>query len=202
MAEWLRSRTGEDNPKYNRIEKTCDGCGSNFAAQPCESDRKYCSQTCYFKNWEAPTGAESHSWKGGKEDYHCDQCGEVFQRYPDREHPRRFCSRTCYAKFRSEQYVGENHHLWKGGHVGYYGPNWKDKRKDALEKFDKKCAICGRGEEELGKHPDVHHIVPVREFDNPNDAHSLDNLVVLCKEHHMQVEGWHIMPDVREKIEA
>jgi 5-methylcytosine-specific restriction endonuclease McrA len=42
--------------------------------------------------------------------------------------------------------------------------------------------------EELGQEPDVHHRTPVRSFDIPEDAHSLDNVVTLCRSCHRNVE--------------
>lgn len=90
---------------------------------------------------------------------------------------------------------GEGHPNWKGGIPDYYGENWPEQREKALERDDYECVICGRGEADLGQEPDVHHIIPIREFDNPAEANYLSNLVTLCKKHHLQVEGWNLLPE-------
>lgn len=76
------------------------------------------------------------------------------------------------------------------GRVGpsnYFG-RWSRSRNRALERDDYCCQICGRGPEELGQNPDVHHIKPLRSFEDPQDAHYIDNLVALCRACHQRVE--------------
>jgi predicted HNH restriction endonuclease len=53
--------------------------------------------------------------------------------------------------------------------------------------------VCGRGIEEIGREPDVHHITPVATFHkhpdySKSDAHYVANLVSLCRRHHRMVE--------------
>lgn len=66
----------------------------------------------------------------------------------------------------------------------YSGSRWVESRRAALARDDRRCQDCGTQD---SLH--VHHITPVREFDNAEDAHYLDNLVVLCKHCHPQWEG-------------
>ena len=40
--------------------------------------------------------------------------------------------------------------------------------------------VIGVTKADLGRKPDVHHIIPVREFADPEDAHTVDNLICLC----------------------
>ncbi|WP_306438828.1 HNH endonuclease [Natronococcus pandeyae] len=40
----------------------------------------------------------------------------------------------------------------------------------------------------MGREPDVHHITPVREFENPQRAHTVDNLISLCRSCHRLAE--------------
>jgi len=47
---------------------------------------------------------------------------------------------------------------------------------------------CGKERAETGHEPDVHHIEPVRNFDDPQDAHTLDNVVCLCRSCHRYAE--------------
>ncbi|AEM55672.1 conserved hypothetical protein [Haloarcula hispanica ATCC 33960] len=57
--------------------------------------------------------------------------------------------------------------------------------------------LCGTAAEELGRNPDVHHIVPVRLFAAMpalavRDAHTLDNVVSLCPGCHRRAEFGHV----------
>jgi 5-methylcytosine-specific restriction endonuclease McrA len=70
----------------------------------------------------------------------------------------------------------------------YYGPNWPEQRKAALEKYDYTCQYDGCNETNRGRPLDVHHIKPLRTFDSFEEAHQVDNLVPYCKEHHGKVE--------------
>jgi hypothetical protein len=71
--------------------------------------------------------------------------------------------------------------------IYYYGSSWRKQKQRALMRDDYSCAVCD-SEQEI----DVHHITPVRywniqeEHEQMND---LDNLVVLCRKHHQQLEG-------------
>jgi 5-methylcytosine-specific restriction endonuclease McrA len=58
------------------------------------------------------------------------------------------------------------------------------------QRDDCECQVCGRGEAEIGREPDVHHIRPFRKFgrEDHEEANALDKLVTLCPEHHRQVE--------------
>jgi len=46
--------------------------------------------------------------------------------------------------------------------------------------------------DELGQKPDVHHIKPFRTFDEPTEAHDLDNLIALCRSCHRNAEEGNI----------
>jgi len=91
---WLHGEhlTGDDSPLANKVERTCDECGTSFTRQQSRAelnDRDYCSQDCYFENH---TGEDAPNWKGGslyygegwrdarrraldRDDYECQDCG-------------------------------------------------------------------------------------------------------------------------------
>lgn len=87
---------------------------------------------------------------------------------------------------------GELHHRWQGGDDPYYGENWHEQRRSVLQRDKFECQKCGISEEEheqlyeMGL--DVHHIVPIREFEEKEEANRLDNLVTLCRNCHNQLE--------------
>lgn len=87
---------------------------------------------------------------------------------------------------------GELHHRWKGGVDEYYGDNWMCQRRKALRRDDYECQRCGitqsehRDQTDIGL--DVHHQRPIRTFQSPESANTLDNLVTLCRSCHNTVE--------------
>jgi 5-methylcytosine-specific restriction endonuclease McrA len=52
-----------------------------------------------------------------------------------------------------------------------------------------RCQKCGKHEEEHDTELHVHHIVPLREFDEPEEANTPTNLVTVCPTCHADVEG-------------
>lgn len=90
----------------------------------------------------------------------------------------------------SKSTAGENNPNWKGGHVLRYGSSWGPARSK-VRKRDEVCQHCG--EDGSNRRLHVHHIIPVRKFHESDhheleDAHSLDNLVLLCDRCHIRVE--------------
>jgi 5-methylcytosine-specific restriction endonuclease McrA len=88
----------------------------------------------------------------------------------------------------SESTAGERNPNWRGGgsRREWYGPGWTVARERVRER-DGVCQHCGEDGQERDLH--VHHLVPVRRFQetpeaNVDDAHCLSNLVLLCNECH------------------
>jgi hypothetical protein len=69
---------------------------------------------------------------------------------------------------------------------------WSENREKAIERDKQQCQECGmsRGEhrEQYGEDLNVHHIKPLKEFDDAEKAHSLDNLKTVCKSCHATIE--------------
>jgi len=182
---------------------TCSNCGETITRrQQLDQDHFFCSGECEGESWSEhspnleKTGIDHPSAKGEYID--CDMCETTFyvkQSHLDR---RRFCSQKCLAEYNKTR-TGEDHHRWKGGsqQSKHYSGSWFKARSDRLEKDNYACVVCGKGKDELGRNPDVHHVVPVLEFNNPDDAHTVDNLITLCREHHMVYEGTNLKPDVK-----
>jgi len=75
-----------------------------------------------------------------------------------------------------------------------YGDNWHEKRRETLERDGYECQACGADGEDC--YLDVHHIRPIKTFDVPERANTLDNLVCLCRSCHRQWEGIPLRPEV------
>lgn len=94
------------------------------------------------------------------------------------------CDRECYSKWLSETLPDGFELLQK-----YKGSWWVTKRL-ALERDEFTCQRCGATKDDLGRNPDVHHLEPVRTFEDPDDAHTVDTVVCLCPAGHTQVERY------------
>lgn len=75
-----------------------------------------------------------------------------------------------------------------GDGTAVYNGDWLQVKRRALERDDHQCQHCGKDKETIGREPDIHHIRPVREFEDPQDAHTTENVVALCRSCHRRAE--------------
>lgn len=201
---------GENHPNYSGGKDTteCEICGSTFDYYPSEKPGLYCSTCVEEEEWRYTPDVEGKNhprWSGGERELECEECGATFTRrrsFSDSDHV--LCSDECQYAWLSEAFTGEGHPNWEGGTEANYGRGWTRVRRQALERDDHECVICGTGREDLGRNPDVHHIVPVRAFvETPAtaeaDAHYLENVVSLCPACHRKAEFGYV---ARERLEA
>lgn len=190
---------GEANPNYRGGKETtaCEICGDHFEYYPSEKPGKYCSSCVDAGDWRDPpgiSGPDHPRWKGGKLAMTCDVCEREFERYPSNVTGEvSLCSDECQSEWLSDAFTGDGHPNWRGGGNEDYGTGWGEVRERALERDGYTCVLCGKTNEEMGRNPDVHHIVPVRTFvESPvltkRDAHTLDNVVSLCIPCHRRAE--------------
>lgn len=191
---------GSSNPNYRggRTETTCESCGVCFEYYPSEKEGRFCHTCVREEDWRDPptlSGGENPRWRGGPTERHCAVCGSTVRR-----HPSGFagsvavCSEPCRRRWLSESFTGERHPNWKGGEIGPYGPGWNRTRAAALDRDGHQCVRCGVTRTTIGRNPDVHHIVPVRDFVEAPlmsraDAHRLVNVVTLCPSCHRRADA-------------
>lgn len=167
--------------------RTCSNCEMKFDS---EEERKYCSDECRDESVSF-AGENNPNYRGGKETTECD---DSFERYPSELTGEvAVYSPECQSEWLSEAFTGEGHPNWRGGDTGSYGKGWNEVRRKALERDGYECVLCGKAREEIGRNPDVHHVVPVRAFAaSPDydaaDAHYLGNVVSLCVDCHRNAE--------------
>lgn len=189
----------EANPNYRDAKEStaCEICGTLFEYYPSEKAGRFCPDCVESEPWQSPPLAEGPDhprWKGGKVRRACVVCGGFVERYPSGFVSEVvLCSESCRGKWLSGSFEGEGHPNWKGGGNEEYGSGWRTVRKKALERDGYQCVVCGVTRTEMGRNPDVHHIVPVRRFAGSEvheveDAHRLDNVVSLCISCHRKAE--------------
>lgn len=122
----------------------------------------------------------------------CPQCGKE-EDVPKSDSYRTFCSKECVNKDKSERMTGKNNPRFVDGESSGsdYDREWRAVRDKVLKRDGKQCVVCGDNEK-----LHVHHIIPVRSFDEEGNAHYLENAVSLCPSCHRNVEYGNIkIPD-------
>lgn len=171
---------------------TCSMCGKSFYRKPSERKQgnNFCSRLCSNQAQSkilAEMPKELRQAPGVA--LTCEHCGDVFHAKPHMATKRRFCSKSCAWQHR----FGDNHK--SGDHrdiTGQNNPNFRGTnnrvtaRLNAVKYFGAACMICG-----WDVIVDVHHIRP-RRHAGTND---LDNLIVLCPNHHRMADKGLISPD-------
>lgn len=76
--------------------------------------------------------------------------------------------------------------LWSND-ANEYGPTWGAIRKLVLRRDENRCRLCGSKDNGQGLH--VHHKVPFRRFETPEQANQMDNLITLCPGCHREAEA-------------
>jgi hypothetical protein len=96
---------------------------------------------------------------------------------------------------------GKESPLYIHGSPGKYNasPVYRENRRKAKKRAGDTCEApgCVKEESDHGIDLDCHHIIPARFFNSEKERHSLDNLIILCREHHAEVE-----PPKRTKTES
>lgn len=181
---------GENNGNWTDARETteCKRCGGEFSFYPSDKEGIYCGACVEDADEFLGTPyREVHDIERVRRS--CEHCGKEFRILKSDLAVRagRFCSHDCLCDWMSENQTGENHHQWRPGETNYTG-DWWAVRRAARERDDHVCQHCGVSRDEMGREPDVHHIEPVRTFDDPQESHRLDNVVCLCRSCHRGVE--------------
>jgi hypothetical protein len=175
---------GQHNGNWKGAKETanCQRCDDEFDYHPSDKKGTFCP-AC-VEEMDEFLGTPSYEvWNVERVDRECEYCGREFTVLKCNAvyGTGRFCSNECRNNWMSENWRGENHPAWGGEDAGtWYVNDWHSVRRQALGRDDYECQRCGADESELGRDPGLHHIVPIREFDEYNDAPELDNLITLC----------------------
>lgn len=192
----LHSQIAEQ--QRNRILVECDNCGSELERTPWRVEQfhlQFCDNECKSEHHKENRNGD-WAYNYSRAELVCEWCGSDYEVPTSREDISRFCGLDCRNKWLASR-TGDGHPLWEGGRRNY-GANWTDQRRAARERDDYTCQSCGATEDGLERELDVHHITPIKAFETPEEANTLDNLVSLCRSCHQgKWEGVPLRPDTR-----
>ncbi len=192
--DWTTTLQGQRDPTRGNTTGTCLVCETTFQYYPSEKEGHYCPECVADDDVDCTV----HMQSSEQVSVSCANCGDHQSVFPTEaiEQTHHFCDRACYREWLSTaqqaqgKWSGADIPNWNGGvsTTELYGEGWPQARRRTLERDDHTCQRCNATKADLGQNPDVHHIQPVRTFDDPRDAHTLDNLVCLCRACHLTVE--------------
>lgn len=209
--EVFRSRSNTGRGKYcsRQCQKEdesrsveCAECGRSMEIQRHRHEkysRFFCSVECE-SSWKAANQRGENHHQYDRVEVECHVCGGEMEIHPYRvkSTDRFVCSAECWGGLQSERFSGSSHPRWKGGPVGHYGSEWKSAREARIAKDSGECVVCGltreKHREKYGQDLEVHHIRPVRTFENPEEAHEIENLRTMCIPCHRTWEGIPVPP--------
>lgn len=173
---------GANNGNYRSAKASaeCERCGSPFEYYPSDKEGVYCPDCVAAADEFLGTHyAEVHGIEPVERT--CDYCEADFEVLPwvVRRGWGRFCSHDCLSSWMSDH---------RGDGEAVYNGRWRSARRRTLDRDQHRCQKCGKTSADLGQEPDVHHLEPVRSFDDPQESHVLENLIALCRSCHSRVE--------------
>ena len=202
QGQWQSDHlAGEDaaNWQGGTVTVGCDNCGTSKEVKQHVyegNEHHFCDHDCWGE-WASKTLSGENSPRWGRVTVECAYCGDSkrVSQYRHEHCQRHFChDKNCWGKWASKNRVGEAHPLWTGGGVSYYGPNWNHQRRACMDRDDHRCQICGVLDEDAARSLEVHHIRPIAEFDELENANRLGNLITLCRGCHKRWEGIPLRP--------
>lgn len=174
--------------KHDTIRSTtveCDYCGEEVEklSQNVErNENNFCDNSCYGKWRSELTGRSNPKYDRIKVE--CQNCsGELsIQENKFDRNDNHFCDNDCY-------------NTWMRRNIDStdikYGDNW-DQISSKIRSRDGACVECELSNDECvekyGCKLHVHHIKPLRTFDDPSAANKKENLISLCPACHSRVE--------------
>lgn len=146
----------------------CKTCGKEFQRdrKPKDLDKVYCSLEC------------SHKARIKKIKCTCGYCGNELEKDPAEIKRSKsgltFCNKSCACSYNNSTIrIGKNNPNWRGGQFSH-----SNYQTIAYRKYKHECAIC---------HYDEISALEVHHIDNNHENNSLDNLIILCANHHNMI---------------
>ncbi len=195
--EWSKNSSIEEKARPEK--KTgqivnCSFCKKEIYKQNChlEYELHFCNKRCHG-DWRSLNQTGENHPKHTKFKTNCSNCNRgIVRKNCEKERSKYFfCCVKCNGEWKSKNLVGDKIYNYIGGVDNrYYGPNWIQQRKQVRIRDNYTCQKCGITKEEKGKNPDVHHIIPFRNFgvEKYIEANNLNNLICYCNKCHKLIE--------------
>lgn len=157
--------------------------------------KNFCSEKCRNIYFSTDNNKGKNNPKYSRVEVNCKNCNKklYINEHRFKTLKNHFCNMDCMGEYYSQALRGENNPNWRGGYNEKgYGPNWKKVSLLIRERDNFTCQKCGVSLDNLPKKHklDVHHIVPLREFNGDYNKANVDsNLITLCSTCHMIVEN-------------
>ena len=168
-----RKKPNDRYHKVTYVTLTCDYCGKEFQRRNYEVGRaakNFCSHSCAGKGSSINN---IHAKKRPSITLICEHCGKPYTATVNRLRTSRFCSRVCSSAHRKLAFIGPNNPNFR------HGLSQVSAKRIALTFYEPRCAICG-----WNTIIDVHHITKKIH----GGTNEVDNLIVLCPNHHKMAE--------------
>jgi hypothetical protein len=172
-----------------------EGCKNSFEYYPSEKEGLICP-SC-IKSGKNIHHTDEYSDLGERVTNYiktsCFTCGENMVVSQSDYSDRVFCDEECLSDFQSDRMTGSSNPRYVDGSSSgkKYNSLWRSVRDKSLDRDNHQCVICGSDE-----YLHVHHIIPVREFDDEDNAHYIENTVTVCPSCHRKIEyGKESLPD-------
>lgn len=168
---------------------TIEGCSNEFKYYPSEKDGLICSE-CVDSG---KTYIHSESISKDDIDYNtvervedeCCYCGCTIIVKENVLEDNNYCSNKCVYKKHSERMSGSNNPRYIDGESSgkSYNSKWRSVKKEVKLRDENECQVCGSGKNLHG-----HHIKPVENFDEEDNAHFKENVILVCASCHRNIE--------------
>lgn len=197
--------------ELKRVQEECGKCTYNTVKEFADISPDLCrNRFGSFENAVEKAGVESHKIKDISKEQLSDELNRISEkinrtpRQKDIKAYSKYSISPFLTKYNSwnsalkengfevnyeNGMTGKKHPCWKGGCGEYYGKEWENTRQKALKRANYECEHpdCSKEQCDNGRELVSHHIIPNRLTESKYE-HNLDNLLVLCDEHHYEIE--------------
>jgi len=162
----------------------CDWCGDTFRTNKYRIENQethFCDRDCQT-SWQADNWSGDSSPRSTLEEVDCKVCDDAILRpkWQREQNDDFLCSEECRGLMMSDLH-------YKGGYKRDEGKGWRRLKRRTREKYNHTCQACGEKCRD-DKHHAVHHIKPIREFDEATKANFESNVTLLCRHCHKPIE--------------